>query len=125
MYGRVPSGADLRPIKLGKANTVPPIPEMRREIDTMLDVLMGRQQAPDDNGVLTLQEVANAYYSRALELTLVIQRAEADGAVLKNSRHYKFRTGELRTFADLALRATDLGSRRLTLAQLEYEARHG
>ena len=91
----------------------------------MVTVLMGRTPPPYDNGVSTLQEVSNAYYSRGMELTLLIQRGENDGSVLKGSKHYKFRTGELRTFCDLALRAIDLGSRRLTLAKLEYEARHG
>ena len=86
---------------------------------------MGREDAGIDNGVSTLQEVANAFYSRCQELTLLIQRGETEGYVLRGSRMYKLRTGELRTFTELCLRATDLGSRRLTLAQLEYEARHG
>lgn len=98
---------------------------MREEIDAMMEVLMGRKLSPHDNGVMSLQETANAYYSRGMELTLLLQRGEADGVILKGSKHYKFRTGELRTFCDIALRATDLGSRRLTLSQLEWEARHG
>lgn len=70
-------------------------------------------------------EYANAVYSRAMELTMMIQRAETDGQVLKGSKYYKFRTGELRTFTELALRAIDLGSRRVTWAQMEYSMQHG
>ena len=114
----------MRPVKLG-AGGVPTLHEMREELDEMVAVLMGRNPAPYDNGVSTLQEVANAYYSRGMELTLLLQRAENDGMVLKGSKHYHFRTGELRTFCDLALRAIDLGSRRLSLAKLEFEARAG
>ena len=74
---------------------------------------------------MTLMEYANAVYSRGKEIEYRIQRAEALGAVVKGSGWYKFRTGELRTFCEIALKATDLGSRRLTQAQMEYEARHG
>ena len=70
-------------------------------------------------------EYANAVYSRAMELTMMIQRAETDGQVLKGSKYYKFRTGELRTFTELALRAIDLGSRRVTWAQMEDSMQHG
>jgi hypothetical protein len=125
VYGEPPSGRDLRQHHIGIGGTIPAIPEIRAELDEMVDVLMGRTPSKHDNGVSSLQETANAYYSRAMELTLLLQRAEADGVVLRGSKHYKLRTGELRTFAELALRATDLGSRRLTLAQLEWEARHG
>jgi hypothetical protein len=67
---------------------------------------------------MTMMEYANAVYSRSLEITMMLQRAEADGQVLKGSKHYKFRTGELRTF-------TELGSRRVTMARMEYDLSHG
>lgn len=86
---------------------------------------MGRIEPPIENGEMTLMEYANAVYSRALELTMMIQRAESDGQVLKGSKYYRLRTGELRTFTELALRAIDLGSRRVTWAQVEYSMQHG
>jgi len=70
-------------------------------------------------------EYANAVYSRAMELTMMIQRAESDGQVLKGSKYYRLRTGELRTFTELAGKAIDLGSRRVTWAQVDYEMQHG
>ena len=104
---------------------IPSINELRKEIDGYIEVLLGRVPPPIDNGEMTLMEYSNAVYSRAMELTIILQRAEAEGSVLKNSRFYKFRTGELRTFTELALRAIDLGSRRVTWAQLDYSMSHG
>lgn len=86
---------------------------------------MGRVEPPIDNGELTLMEYSNAVYSRAMELTMMIQRAETDGQVLKGSKYYKFRTGELRTFTEMAAKAIELGSRRVTWAQMEYSMQHG
>ena len=54
------------------------------------------------------------------ELTL-IQEAEREGFVAKGDAIYHFRTGELRTFMEMAKRAAELGSRRLTEAQLNFE----
>ena len=99
--------------------------ELREEIDGYIEVLMGREEPPIDNGEMTMLEYSNAIYSRAMEITMTIQRAESDGQVLKGSKYYKFRTGELRTFTELALRVIDLGSRRITWAQLEYNMAHG
>lgn len=110
----------LRTFKLGEG--VPPIPEMMNELQDYTDVLLGRTDPPIGvRGVLTLMEVADAYYARASELTMLLQQAEREGRVTKGSSHYKFRTGELRTFMEMAKRASDLGSRRLTQAQLDYE----
>ena len=88
----------------------------------MTDVLLGREEPPIDAGHLTLYEVSDAYYARAAELTMLLQQAEREGTVLKGSSHYKFRTGELRTFLEMAKRAADLGSRRLTYESLRMEA---
>lgn len=97
---------------------------MRSELDTMRDVLMGRQQPPMENGVMTLMEVADAYFARAKEMEQIIHRHEADGVVLRGSKHYKFRTGELRSFIELAKGAVELGSRRITNAKMEFDMRH-
>jgi hypothetical protein len=60
-----------------------------------------------------------------MELTMMIQRAESDGQVLKGSKYYKLRTGELRTFVELSSKAIELGSRRVTWAQMEYSMEQG
>jgi len=74
---------------------------------------------------MALMEYANAVYSRAMELTMLLQRAEADGVVMKGTKTYRFRTGELRTFTEMAAKAIDLGSRRITMAKLEADLAHG
>lgn len=101
---------------------MPPIPKMIEELQDMTDVLLGRKKPPKDFGTLTLMEVADAYFARASEMTMLIQQAEREGTVLKGSNAYRFRTGELRTFMEMAKRAADLGSRRLTQEQMVLEA---
>ncbi len=95
--------------------------DLREELDDMWDVLMGRVEAPIDVGVMTLMEVASSYHARAGEITARLQRMEADGDIAKGSPLYRFRTGELRTFTEVARAAIELGSRRVTQAKLEYE----
>ena len=99
---------------------------MRNEIDDMTSVLMGRSEPPvQAQRTDSLYEVANAYYSRGMELTMILQRLEADGVVMRGTKMYKFRTGELRTFVELAQRAAELGSRRISVAEMEYKQRYG
>lgn len=98
---------------------------MRTELDEYTSVLLGREEPPLTMNVLTLMEYANAVYSRAMELTGILQRAEADGVVLKGSKTYRFRTGELRTFTEMASKAIELGSRRVTVAQLDASMDRG
>lgn len=90
----------LRAVRLGEG--MPPLPNLMSEIEDMKDVLLGRVPPPIDKGTLTLMEVASAYHARALEITMELQRAEREGTVLKGSAHQRFRTGELRTFTDMA-----------------------
>lgn len=105
---------------------VPSVEALRLEIDEMMDVLMGRVDPPvPPENVGSMLEVANAYYSRGMEISALIQRQEASGIVLKNSEMYKFRTGELRTFNEIAKGAVDLGSRRVTIAAMEADHRYG
>ena len=99
---------------------LPSVEELRKELDGYMDVLLGRADSPV-NGVHALQEVADQYYARASEMTSMIQRGEADGAIQKGSDYVKFRTGELRTFREVAKAAAELGSRRLTARQVESE----
>jgi hypothetical protein len=114
----------LRAVPLGEG--VPPITSMVEELQDMTDVLLGRIEPPIDAGHLTLMEISDAYFARASEITMLLQRAEREGTVTKGSAHYRFRTGELRTFLELARRASELGSRRLTEEQLMWEMQmHG
>lgn len=82
---------------------------------------MGREPSPIDNGILTLMEYASAVHARALEVNMFIHQAESIGQVAKGTPYYRFRTGELRDFIDMAKAASELGSRRLTQAQLAFE----
>lgn len=91
------------------------------EIHDMKDVLMGRVEPPIDNGVATLMEVADAYYARAAELTMLIHEREREGIVLRGNPYYKYRTGELKVFMEMCKRAADLGSRRITFEQLQFQ----
>lgn len=109
----------LRAIPLGEG--VPPLPELYDELAEMTDVLLGRGPAPLDAGHITLLEVADAYFARASEITMLLQQAEQEGTVIKGSAHYRFRTGPLRTFMEMARQAAQLGSRRLTAEQLWFE----
>ena len=113
----------VRHFRLGDG--IPTVDEMRDELREYTGVLMGREEPPVPNSVLTLMEYANAVYSRGMELTMWLQRAETDGVVLKGSQRYKFRTGELRTFCEMASKAIELGSRRVTAAQLEADLSKG
>lgn len=87
----------------------------------MMDVLLGRVPPPVDLGVSTLMEVADAYFARASEIEMLIHQLEREGKVLRGTALYKFRTGELRTFQEVAKRAADLGSRRITMEQLRMQ----
>ena len=109
----------LRDVPIGHG--LPFITDMREELQDMTDVLLGRKSPPVDAGHLTLMEVADAYFARASEMTALIQQREMDGLIKRAEPLYRFRTGELRTFMDMAKRAADLGSRRLTKEQLLYE----
>lgn len=82
----------------------------------MLDVLLGREAPPIDMGPGTLAEVANAYYARGKEIEMILLRHELNGEISRGSVQAKFRTGELRSFIDIAKAAYELGSRRLTMA---------
>jgi hypothetical protein len=86
-----------------------------------VDCLLGRVEPPIDNGISTLAEVANAYYARAREIEMILLRGELDGHILKGTAPYRFRTGELRSFIELAKNCYELGSRRITAAQIAYD----
>ena len=98
---------------------MPPLSDLRAEVDEMWDVLLGHVEPPIPAGVATLMEIAEAYHARVGYIAAGIQRAEADNVVGKGDAYYKFRTGELRTLQEVLKRSIDLGSRRITVAQME------
>lgn len=100
---------------------LPSLTSLRAELQDMWDTLLGRIEPPiPSRSVQALMEVADAFYARAGEITAMIQKDEADG--LASPSYRKFRTGELRTFMEVAKRAADLGSRRITVRGMEIEA---
>lgn len=106
----------LRSFKVGEG--LPNLTLLSNELQDMTDVLMGREEPPVQ-GVLALMETADAYFARASEIEMQISRKAREGNL--PSVYQKFRTTELRVFKELAKRAADLGSRRLTEAALEMQ----
>lgn len=96
--------------------------DIMEELKEMLSVLLGRTTPPHDSGVFTMMEVANAYYARASELTILIYEGERNGVISSSSNLSRLRKSELRTFLDLCKREIDLGSRRLSHEQYKLEA---
>lgn len=96
------------------------IESLSSELEGYVDVLLGRVTPPIDNGVMTLMEVADAYYARAAEIEMNIYRLEREGGIIRGSPYYRFRTGELRTFLELSRKAAEKGSRRITYEQFLY-----
>ena len=115
----LPAAKSIRDIQVGMGLT--DVEDLKDEIEGYWDVLLGRTPPPVEAGDLTLMEIANAYYSRAMEVHALIHQAEREGGVFKGSQYYRFRTGELRDFIEVAKRAQELGSRRLTQARLEFD----
>lgn len=95
---------------------------LQTELDGYMNVVLGRVPPPFDNGVMTLMEFANTVLARLTEIEIAILRAEAEGSIIKGSRIYKFRTGELRTAQELFGKTQDLGSRRVTYYLAERDA---
>jgi len=93
------------------------------ELQGYVDILLGREPSPIDSPYLAMMEVATAYYARAQEMDMRIHAAEREGLVHRGSPLYKFRTGELKAFIELARKCADLGSRRLTQEALLADAR--
>lgn len=100
---------------------LPSLDTMRGQLDLFRDWLLHRINLPLNKGVGAYHEVAVATYARAKEMEQLILRQEADGTLVKGSALYKFRTGELRSFIDLAGKCIERGSREITEAQLVLE----
>jgi|DEB0MinimDraft_10_1074344.scaffolds.fasta_scaffold168850_2 hypothetical protein len=113
----------IKAIKVG--HELRNLDQVRNEIQEYIDVLFGRKPAPLEDGIDTLLELATAYYSRAKEIEAKLHQLESNGVILKGSKHYKYRTGELRSYLELLKAQVDLGSRRITVARLEQEQDEG
>lgn len=102
------------------------LPEVEVLVEELLhyaNVLLGREPSPIESPYLALQEVATAYHSRAREIEMQIYELEKEGVIMRGSKLYKFRTGQLQSFIELSKRCAELGSRRLSQEQLLHSAR--
>lgn len=98
------------------------VEELRMELDYMVDVLNGHDDSHGlELGELTLLELATAFYGRAMEIKMVLQRGEVTGEVLKNSAVAKFRTRELSAFEELCKEKIRLGRYRVSWASNDME----
>lgn len=121
-----PVGTALRPVQVLAGLGTPE--ELHDELQDYLDKLIGRARidALDYHNSLILMEIADAFYTRALEMKFLIHKAEREGRV-RNGRgskdpYYLFRTGELDSFLEACKRSVETGSRRLSAAQYELES---
>jgi len=104
---------------------LPDIDDIYDEFAGYTSIILGRADPPDSlDGVLDLMEVAAAYYARAKEIEMAIHWEELNRRVIRGSPYYKFRTGPLRSFIEMAKMMADLGSRRLTQERLLTEQRY-
>jgi len=104
---------------------LPPVEELHDELLTYANVILGRADPPTGvDGYLDLMEVAAAYYARAKEIDMYIHWEEQQRRVIRGSPYYKFRTGQLRSFIEMAKMMADLGSRRLSNERLLFEQRY-
>lgn len=102
---------------------LPKVDDLVEEIHGYTEVLLGRVEPPLDAGIASLMECADAYFARACEIDILIHQGEREFKIGKGDPLYKFRTGELRTFLDMTKRAAEMGSRRITLAQMQMNGR--
>lgn len=114
----------MRPFAIanGLRGGLPGVPTLMAELLDMIDVLLGRAEPPVYQGVSTLMEVADAYLARGLEIRMHILQQEREGAVRRGSQYYRFRTGELAAFIEMAKSAASLGSRRVTVRQMTLQS---
>lgn len=104
---------------------LPPVGDLQEEFLEYTDVILGRADPPTEGDYyLDLMEVASAYYARAKEIDMLIHWEEQQRRVIRGSPHYRFRTGQLRSFMEMAKMMADLGSRRLTQEKLFQEQRY-
>ena len=93
--------------------------ELHDEISTYVNVLLGHESPPIEDGVETLFELSSAYLARARGIEIKLLERERSNSVATSDDLKRFRTGELRSFIDLCKRSQDQGSRRITIALSE------
>jgi hypothetical protein len=105
---------------------LPPVGDLQEEFLGYANIILGRADPPTevDGYYLDLMEVAAAYYARAKEIDMLIHWEEQNRRVIRGSPHYRFRTGQLRSFMEMAKMMADLGSRRLTQERLLSDQRY-
>ena len=97
---------------------LPSYEDIINELHEYCDVLLGRAEPPVESPYLGLAEVAAAYYARAREIEQLIYEGENTDAIIRGSKYYRLRTGQLNSFIEMSKRLYDLGSRRLSQEQL-------
>tara|TARA_B100000676_G_C17806899_1_gene695266 strand:- start:189 stop:530 length:342 start_codon:yes stop_codon:yes gene_type:complete len=97
--------------------------ELHSEISNYIDVLLGHEKPPIEDGVEALFELSSAYLARAREIEVKLLERERSNSIPTDDNLKRFRTGELRSFIDLCKRAQDQGSRRITIALSELNLR--
>ena len=115
-------GQKLTDVPVGEG--IPDIDDLRDELLEYTNVILGRTPPPVESPYLSLMEVANAYFARATEMEMLIHGLEQDHKVVRGSPLYKFRTGQLRSFLEMAKKQIDLGSRRLSQERLLEDQRY-
>lgn len=115
-------GERLSEVSVGTG--LPTVDEMNEELLYMCNVLLGKEESPVQSPYLGLCEVATAFYGRGCELDMLIHMAEQEEQIPRGHPLQKLRTGQLRTFNEMARKMADLGSRRLTQERLLYDQRY-
>jgi hypothetical protein len=112
----------LRPFAI-HGGDLPGLALLKSEVMDMWDVLLGNRPPPiNSTRTDAMMETADAYFARASYITAMIQRAEQEGKLKRGDAYVSFRSGELRTFMDVAKRSADMGSRRVTVKGQQLEA---
>lgn len=97
--------------------------EIKDELLSYCDVLLGRREPPVSSPYLGLAEIATAYYARACELDMLIHEEERAHRVIRGHDYQRLRTGALESFMAMSKKMAELGSRRLTQEQLLHDQR--
>jgi hypothetical protein len=126
VHAPVPAQFSHRLTDVQTLEGLPSVDDLNEELLGYANVILGRADPPLqlDGFYLDLMEVAAAYYARAKEIDMLIHWEEQNRRVIRGSGYYKFRTGQLRSFIDMAKMMADLGSRRLTQERLLTEQRY-
>lgn len=112
----------IRKFRIGDAPVVK-VQDLRDELADMRAVLLGEVDPPVMLGISTLYEVAEGYFSRACSIEQQILGMFNSPAIPNTPAIValnKFRASELRSFKEMAKSAAELGSRRITAADLQH-----